>query len=537
MTEYAPQPQPAQKQKESSSIPSWAYQAPSPKPYSPRDGVLSLPNAEPVPEEILAYYRGGYMQPLALVLKEGMGHYQLRDRTGRSLYVSINHLKGLFSSLDGMGISRLKHAYEKNPMAGVTFYDRVSGLISTPVALHMQTVMGHKEMLGDLQLTDNQLSADAFVEQLTNRSSYMNEADLDSTNQDIGPQTEKKKSNFQGKNLLDYFGFDSELPVFGEWGFQMRVFTPRPEARLKDDHAIARRKALNLDMPILVFRGTEGIQFNTSEGGVDTMVGDTARASVGFLQYKMNQERIEGAINPIKSGIFAGHSLGGGIAQIVAAMYYTRVNRVVTFQSPGVNSALAEQFAKADKPEAHHYRVAGDIVPVAGNEMLPGSIQYFTRAVKNKGKKKFESAVNVTASHVAFPLTTLLQSQDPATLTDEQRTLLKFGAHDRGEVEEGLKARMMINGIYGTEKDPRKNFEWARANIGPALVEGVMGYNSRMAQANLGYNLLLEACGPELRRADTYKKFKAFCDWLKGVKELHLSQRQEKFLAQELHLV
>ena len=46
----------------------------------------------------------------------------------------------------------------------------------------------------------------------------------------------------------------------------------------------------------------------------------------------------------------------------------------------------------------------------------------------------------------------------------------------------------------------------------------------------MGYNLLPENCEPELRQDDTYEKFKAFCDWLKGVRELHLSQRQEKFL-------
>ncbi|WP_420594300.1 hypothetical protein [Deinococcus sp.] len=51
-----------------------------------------------------------------------------------------------------------------------------------------------------------------------------------------------------------------------------------------------------------------------------------------------------------------------------------------------------------------------------------------------------------------------------------------------------------------------------------------------MAQANLGYNLLLETATSKLRAATTYEQFKTVYEWLGTVQELPLSKRQEEFL-------
>ncbi len=40
------------------------------------------------------------------------------------------------------------------------------------------------------------------------------------------------------------------------------------------------------------------MQLNNTEGGIDTLVGDTAKASVGMLQYEMNEERIDAQESP-----------------------------------------------------------------------------------------------------------------------------------------------------------------------------------------------------------------------------------------------
>ena len=491
-----------------------AVQRKAATPALPKQEV-HLPDTQPLPEAVIRYVRD---RPLSLsaALLSGKFYYLAPPQM-----FAISRFKGVFDQLLAATLVQIKA--EVKAQQG-DFYTSVTHAFGMDYALSVQQRLGKPDIL-----TSNELSADAFIEQLTNRASYMNDTDLDSTNQDLNPLTQKPRSNFQGQNLLAYFGYESQLPVFGEWGFQMRVFTPLPVAKVKDKAALARRETLGLTVPIVVFRGTEGIQFNTTEGGQDTLIGDTAQASVGLLQYEMNEERIDAALKSIKSGIFAGHSLGGGLAQVVAATYVNKVERVVTFQSPGLPADLAQQFAKSNHSQAHHYRVAGDVVPNAGQKMLPGSINYFTRATQNKQSGRFDSAIEPKSSHVAFPLTTLLQSQDPKTLTPEQQALLKFGAHDRGEVEVELQARMLPTGTYSTQQDPRVNIELVRSTVGAGLADG-LGLNLKMAQANLGYNVLLEAVEPRLRAATTYEQFKAVYEWLETVTELPLTKRQEGFL-------
>ena len=56
--------------------------------------------------------------------------------------------------------------------------------------------------------------------------------------------------------------------------------------------------------------------------------------------------------------------------------------------------------------------------------------------------------------------------------------------------------------------------------------------NHKMAAANLGYNVLLEAIEPKLRAANTFEAFKAVYAWLGTVQDLPLSRKQEAFLAE-----
>lgn len=433
--------------------------------------------------------------------------------------ITVAKLKPLLDQLDADKLGEIQRAVTNR----TPFFPLIAKAYGADYVFALQQRMGNGK---PGNLTETQLTADAFIEQLAERASYMNAADLDQTNKDIDPKTGRPASNFQGKNLLGFFGFTSELPLFGQWGFQMRVFTPDPKAEAK---VVARRNTLNLTVPVIVFRGTEGVQLNATEGGVDTIVGDAAKASVGVEQVKMNTELINGALNRVKTGIFAGHSLGGGLAQVVAAQHPDKVTRVVTFQSPGLPAGLAAQFARANQSQAHHYRVNGDIVPKAGQAMLPGQINYFTRFAKGKDASNFKADLGMGSTHVSFPLTTVLQGQDPKTLSPEQQAILQFGAHDRSEVQEGAQARMAHEGTFDTAHDPRAKIEWLRSAVAPALLN-TLQVTTNMAQANLGYNVLLEAAQPRLKAATTFEQFKAVYDWISAVKALPLSKEQEAFL-------
>ena len=96
-------------------------------------------------------------------------------------------------------------------------------------------------------------------------------------------------------------------------------------------------------------------------------------------------------------------------------------------------------------------------------------------------------------------------------------------------MEVDLQARMLPTGTYSTQQDPRLNIELVRSTVGAGLASG-LGLNLKMAQANLGYNVLLEAVEPRLRAATTYEQFKAVYEWLETVTELPLTKRQEGFL-------
>ncbi|MFC6663026.1 lipase family protein [Deinococcus multiflagellatus] len=306
----------------------------------------------------------------------------------------------------------------------------------------------------------------------------------------------------------------------------MRLFTPIPLSQIKDPAVRARRA--QFDDPIAVFRGTEGVQVTAREGGVDTLVGNFAKASVGVNQVNANWDLIQLTLSQVKQAVFAGHSLGGGLAQVTAARAPRKVAQVITFQAPGLPDELAAKFAKESDAQSTHYRVAGDIVPQAGETHLPGQIEYMTRFTRKRGDPQFRAAVDPTNSHKAFSLTTVLQGMDPAALTPEQKAILQYGAHDLQEAE-GRQVRMTLTGSLSTKDDPRMSTEWARKTILPTALQS-LGYVEDMAEVNIGYNALLEAAQSRLKKATTYEAFKAVYDWLGKVKTVPLSKAQDEMM-------
>lgn len=98
--------------------------------------------------------------------------------------------------------------------------------------------------------------------------------------------------------------------------------------------------------------------------------------------------------------IVCGHSLGGAVAQLAAAHFPGNVQRIVTFQSPGIPKEEADKVDKynknaapEDKIQSTHHRAEGDIVHTAGEALTDGDV--FTYGSVGVGNPM---------DHTSFPL-------------------------------------------------------------------------------------------------------------------------------------
>lgn len=160
-------------------------------------------------------------------------------------------------------------------------------------------------------------------------------------------------------------GFDPEPRLItGKNGLQMVVYMPLPGSGAK---------------PVVSFRGTEELADVRSDLNPD---------QVGADQYELNQELIDDTMKNVAEEFgpveVTGHSLGGALAQMAASHNPEVTGHITTFQAAGVDAddvARIEehnrQRAEAGLPPltADHFRVAGDIVPVAGEGFAPGTIR------------------------------------------------------------------------------------------------------------------------------------------------------------------
>jgi hypothetical protein len=160
--------------------------------------------------------------------------------------------------------------------------------------------------------------------------------------------------------FLQANGYRTEPPIRGEHEFVMRVFYPTEEGK----------------PPIVAFRGTVPSK-------PATIVADLDPRGIGMWQYNANRTAIEHAVNKASEYgpvVFAGHSLGGALAQTAASRFPGQADRIVTFQAPGVSRGTVrsvEDFnaAHPDHPVlSDHHRVTGDLVPRGGRALTPGTV-------------------------------------------------------------------------------------------------------------------------------------------------------------------
>jgi hypothetical protein len=184
--------------------------------------------------------------------------------------------------------------------------------------------------------------------------------------------------------FLEVNGYDALPIIRGKHEFVMRTFVPTQDGK----------------PPIVAFRGTVPTK-------VQTIIADLDPSGIGMYQFNPNRALIEAQMQGASRHgkiVSAGHSLGGALAQIAAAAFPALIARIVTFQAPGVSAETARKIAdhNAANPDeaidSSHHRVKGDLVPMGGEALTPGTIHNHEMVDGNLLQR------NPIAKHTSLPL-------------------------------------------------------------------------------------------------------------------------------------
>lgn len=244
------------------------------------------------------------------------------------------------------------------------------------------------------------------------------------------------------KRLLQQWGYEGEwLGAYDDQATGFFVGLLEPSA--------AGKQAGRL--PILAFRGTDDM--------LGDLVADTDPIAVGYEQFQANKAHVAQMIKTAGGKVDAvGHSLGGALAQHAAVTFPSEINRVVTFQAPGVTVAQAAQFAKLKKrPSVTHHIAKGDMVDLAGVGHLSGEVYKHSPAGKG-----------VIGAHVSYLLSAPEFKKHHEALglnTDQDWNDMKVSQENRTTAEKPVERH---------EKYPHKvkgmMAETARTGIGLGLL-------------------------------------------------------------------
>jgi hypothetical protein len=237
------------------------------------------------------------------------------------------------------------------------------------------------------QITDTRVATDptsripayhVIMEQLAHRYAYhgkfAEEAD------DIPGADPAHKQVAESLALRELHYEKKDVVIGKETSFQATLFVPIPKGAQLPDGTKLR--------PVVAFRGSEQLL---------DFLDDANPEGVGAWQFALHEEQIRGlCLGATAFGMgppdVTGHSLGGALAQRCAAAFPGLVHDIITFQAPG----LKKGDTAAVDPKKHkstHYRVGGDVVSAAGEEMTPG--EEFVFDVKG---------VNDPTQHLNYPL-------------------------------------------------------------------------------------------------------------------------------------
>lgn len=257
---------------------------------------------------------------------------------------------------------------------------------------------------------------EVFVEQLAHGMAY----DLDLDEQKL--------------HFLEVNGYRPGALIRGKREFVMRSFIPIEAGK----------------PPIVAFRGTVPTKINT-------LIADLDPSSIGMYQFKANIDAIRGVMEASAAHgklVCTGHSLGGALAQIAAGTFPGLCGSIITFQAPGVSNEMVskvEQYNE-ENPEAaitsSHHRVEGDLVPLGGQALTPGTVH-------NHEMKEG----NPLSRHLAYPL-----AQEEVA---KGETALPYT---------GDQAEITATGDISTEvanADKTQIVEWARKGLGVLVYSGM----------------------------------------------------------------
>jgi len=193
-----------------------------------------------------------------------------------------------------------------------------------------------------------------------------------------------KELDEKDEHFLQVNGYKAMPIIRGVHEFVMRTFMPIQAGK----------------PPIVAFRGTVPTK-------AQTVIADLDPSGIGMYQFNPNRALIDGQIAAAAQAgpiISSGHSLGGALAQIAAATFPDRVERIVTFQAPGVSKEMAKQVADYNEEhpdkaiESSHHRVKGDLVPMGGEALTPGVIHNHEMTGGSRLSR------NPLAKHTSMPL-------------------------------------------------------------------------------------------------------------------------------------
>ncbi len=201
-------------------------------------------------------------------------------------------------------------------------------------------------------------------------------------------------------------GYEAGPILRGKREFVMRVFT-----------------STNPDQPSMVsFRGTVPSK-------VQTLIADLDPSGIGMYQWNANRDLITAALDRASANgkvVVSGHSLGGALAQITAAMLPDKVHSVTTFQAPGVTQEMAQRLRDYNQAnpdaqiESTHHRVLGDLVPRGGETLTDGTLHNYTMTGGNWRSN------NVLSRHLASPLSQLERADGNRLPTQDQNEGIGF---------------------------------------------------------------------------------------------------------------
>jgi pimeloyl-ACP methyl ester carboxylesterase len=169
-------------------------------------------------------------------------------------------------------------------------------------------------------------------------------------------------------------GDGAAIPVLQQNGYVIdRVFND-PVTGLQ---AVGLRSNNTTRPPLLVFNGTND-DLDEAE--------NRNTQGAGFNQFSQNSTAIRAWLTAITADItknpqrlfpdVTGHSLGGSLTQWTAATFPTLISEAIIFEGFGLNTGIANTFTQNGgvTPQVTHYVNSGDIVPLQGQEFIPGAV-------------------------------------------------------------------------------------------------------------------------------------------------------------------